>query len=49
MGDRTYAVALEIAERKLNALGWSWGPEQLGEYAARILAPLENEKGSADD
>ncbi len=37
------AIALEIAERRLLALGWKFGPEKVGAYAGKILKALNDE------
>lgn len=41
IGDQSKAVALCIAERKLNELGWKYGSREVGKYAAEILLSLE--------
>lgn len=41
MLSEAHAVALAIAERKLNSLGWKWGPKDLGAYAAEILLEMD--------
>lgn len=37
------ATALEIAERRLLALGWKFSAEEIGEYAGKILGALNDE------
>lgn len=41
MGDRSDAVALEIAERKLVKMGYRWGPKEVAMFAAEVLLHLE--------
>ena len=42
MNDRTKAMALAIAERKVIAMGWKFGAEDIGAYAALIVKALES-------
>lgn len=42
-GDKTAAVALEMAERHLIKLGWKHTPEEIGQRAARIISAMEDD------
>lgn len=44
--DRTKAKALEIAERKLIALGWKFSLEDIGRSADTIIAAMEKSEAS---
>ena len=41
MRDRTEAMALKLAEKKLVSLGWKWNATQIGTVAAEILIALD--------
>lgn len=60
MTDRTKAVALELAERRLVKLGWRFSHEDIGVMAAQIIIAMEKalqeaqsdtstDKGGEDD
>lgn len=41
IGDRTLAIALEIAERRLIKLGWKYSNADVGEAAAVMINALQ--------
>ena len=41
MDDRTNAQALILAKAHLEKLGWKYGPDDIGECAARIVTEME--------
>ena len=45
IGDRTMAVALELAKQQLEKKGWKYGPKDIGKTARVILDGMEAHNG----
>ena len=41
MRDHTEAMALKLAEKKLQSLGWKWDATRIGTVAAEIIKALD--------